>query len=219
MPSLPEGGNTSVADLLEQATFPYLRQLKVTLLAGVDDLRQIQALSHSGPTLESVAMDLGNLSSLRLLLAHTPSVTELELEVDNKFPHNLSAISTVLESNLLPRLESFQNYDPPDYEAGRDALVKMLHARCTNLPGRQVLRSVTVVLPRQTSVNAVPFTSLARAGVAVTVQGYGVGVKVGGNVDSEDGRAQDVPNRRSRRQRMKDFFQSVVGRRFSSSSK
>jgi len=217
MPSLPEGGNTSIADLLEQATFPHLRHLTVTLVAGVDELQQIQALCQSGSTLKSVALDLGNLSSLGLLLTHTPSATELQLEVDKEFPHNLSAISALLESNLLPRLENLQIYDPPEYEEGRDALVKMLHARCTDLPGRQVLRSLTVVLPRQTSVNLVPFTSLAMAGVAITVQGYGVGGNIGGNVQGR--RAPDVPYQRSRRQRMKDLFKSVVGRRFSSSSK
>jgi hypothetical protein len=185
MPSLPEGGNTSVADLLGEVTFPHLRHLTVTLIAGVDELKQIQALCQSGSTFESVALDLGNLSSLGLLLAHTPSATELQLVVDKEFPHNLCAISAVLDSNLLPQLESLQIYDPPEYEAGLDALVKMLHARSPEFPRPQGLQSFTVILPKQTSINTVPFTSLARAGVAITVQGNGVRGSIGGKIQEE----------------------------------
>ncbi|KAJ6518225.1 hypothetical protein C8R47DRAFT_1189565 [Mycena vitilis] len=164
------GDTPSVANLLEHATFPRLRFLRVTLVPGVDDLKKIQSLcSRSGSTVEGISLALANVSSLGVLLAHIPSVTVLELAVADKSQsaHSLGAIASILAPEVLPRLENLQIKNPPEYEAGCEALVETL---ATDVR-RTVLRNLSIILPGRRVLDAVPFSELIRKGMVVSLQG------------------------------------------------
>ncbi|KAJ6524273.1 hypothetical protein DFH09DRAFT_1286427 [Mycena vulgaris] len=180
-PSQSSGDRTpSVGDLLENITFPHLRHLRVTLRKGANDKKHIQILSsHAAePTFTAVAMDLGRLSSLGLLFACMPSVTELQLEVAGDFAHTLSAIAPVLESDaVLPRLETLQITDPPEYPAGCDALIKMLHARrSAQVPGW------AIHLPRPFRIR-IAWGAAGGGEPRITLHGYGITMSMGGKVN------------------------------------
>ncbi|KAJ7875047.1 hypothetical protein B0H13DRAFT_2668963 [Mycena leptocephala] len=173
----------SAADHFQGTTFPDLRQLHVVLLDGVDDLHEIQSLcAHSGSDLECVSMRLGDLSSLTLLLRHTPTVTDLHLRAAKRCRHTLASVMTILELEVLPRLENLIIENPHDYEAGCDALVKMLHDRRDEAPGRVILQTFTLVRPGHRSLNSCPFGSLERDGMRVTMIGHGVAGTTGGRI-------------------------------------
>ncbi|KAJ7691151.1 hypothetical protein B0H17DRAFT_1133922 [Mycena rosella] len=183
----------------DHVTFPHLRRLRVTLRKGVDDKKLIQILSSgSGQSiLESGSLEVGNPASFGLILAHMPCITELQLAVAEGFPHTLDDIAPPLASDILPQLERLQIEDPPDYPAGCDALVRMLHARRdATVSGHAVLRSFILVLSRSRSADLVPFASLSkRRGVEsleITIQGNGVMLTTGGKLNMMDNSAVTV---------------------------
>ncbi|KAJ7452862.1 hypothetical protein FB451DRAFT_1282281 [Mycena latifolia] len=203
----------SAADHLEGTTFPDLRQLHVVLLDGVDDLHEIRSLcAHSGTDLKSVSMRLGDLSSLTLLLNHTPTVTDLHLRAAKKCRHNLVSVATILELEVLPRLENLIIENPHDYEAGCDALVKMLHDRRDEAPRRVILQTFTLVRPGHTSIDLVPFGSLARDGMRVTMAANGVRGTIGGQIQN----FLEIPptDRRLGSPGLKGLFKKVITRCF-----
>ncbi|KAJ7161838.1 hypothetical protein C8R43DRAFT_991564 [Mycena crocata] len=207
MPSMESPNNDPDADLLEGVTFPNLRRLRVSLHSdGVDDIRQIQAFaSHTGSSLESVSIALGTLSSLSLLLAHTPSVTDFELAVVGAFPHDLSAIAPHLEPGVLPQLENLQIEDPPEYPAGCAALVQMLQARCA----RTALKVFTLVLSKSTSLDSTPFGSLPGV-MTMTICGYGgMMLMTGGNLPDI---MPHQAKRPSQEGGLKNVFKSAIAR-------
>ncbi|KAJ7659098.1 hypothetical protein DFH06DRAFT_436487 [Mycena polygramma] len=179
------GDTPSVSNLLEHATFPHLRYLRVTLVPGVDDLKKIQSLcSRSGSTVEGISLALANVSSLGVLLAHIPSVTVFELAVADKLQsaHSLSAIAGILAPEVLPRLQNLQIKNPSQYEAGCEALVETL----TTDVRRTVLQNLTIVLPGRRVIDAVPFSELMRKDIVVSLQGDGVSITSVPPADTEN---------------------------------
>ncbi|KAJ7149669.1 hypothetical protein C8R46DRAFT_1358736 [Mycena filopes] len=174
--SSTESLNGSVCDVLNNASFPHLRRLTVQLSKDADDEQQIAALaSHSGSALISAKMALKTPLALRQVLTHTPCVTHLTLVMGDDLPCEVRALVGVLQSSLLPELESLEIGDPPQYEVNLDAIIEMLRFRCERIPGRNMLRLFTVILPGRNGFDFTPFAAV-RALPPLTVMmagGYG----------------------------------------------